>query len=144
MTAAAADRAARFERLYSTVFPEIAGYVRRRCGGAEADGIPAPGVALAWRRLGHVPPPPLVPPRVFAVAPNTLPPRTPPDGRGPRPPRPHHGPVKGGCPMTTIENAPARGERDSARANPGPPASLPPADSPYARHILREVLAAPA
>src|SRR5258708_5042737 len=58
MTAAAADRAARFERLYSTVFPEIAGYVRRRCGGAEADAVLAQVFALAWRPLGDVPPPP--------------------------------------------------------------------------------------
>src|SRR5260370_17603997 len=58
MTAAAADRAARFERLYSTVFPEIAGYVRRRCGGAEADDVLAQVFAVAWRRLDDVPPPP--------------------------------------------------------------------------------------
>src|SRR5258708_35655397 len=58
MTAAAADRAARFERLYSTVFPEIAGYVRRRCGGAEADDVLPQVFAVAWRRLGDVPPPP--------------------------------------------------------------------------------------
>src|SRR5258708_11550951 len=46
--------------------------------------------------------------------------------------------------MTSIENALARVESEIARANPVPPASLPPADSPYARHVLREVLAAPA
>src|SRR5260370_16974094 len=46
--------------------------------------------------------------------------------------------------MTSIENALARVESESARPNPVPPASLPPADSPYARHVLREVLAAPA
>src|SRR5260370_12458773 len=46
--------------------------------------------------------------------------------------------------MTSIENDPARVESEIARATPVPPASLPPADSPYARHVLREVLAAPA
>ncbi len=46
--------------------------------------------------------------------------------------------------MTSIENDLARVESEIARANPVPPASLPPADSPYARHVLREVLAAPA
>src|SRR5258708_33445282 len=68
MTAAAADRAARFERLYSTVFPEIAGYVRRRCGGAEADDVLAQVFAVAWRRLDDVPPPPQDRLRFFGVA----------------------------------------------------------------------------
>src|SRR5260370_710529 len=58
MTARASGRGARFRGVYSTVFPEIAGYVRRRCGGAEADDVLAQVFAVAWRRLDDVPPPP--------------------------------------------------------------------------------------
>lgn len=58
MTAAAGDRVARFERLYATVFPEVAGYVRRRCGGSEADDVLAQVFTVAWRRLDHIPPAP--------------------------------------------------------------------------------------
>ena len=45
--------------------------------------------------------------------------------------------------MTSIDDDLARVENEIARANPVPPAGLPSADSPYARHILSEVLAAP-
>jgi len=61
MTAVAADRgarAARFERLYGAMFGEIAGYLRRRCQGAEADDVLAQVFTVAWRRLDDVPDPP--------------------------------------------------------------------------------------
>jgi len=72
MTAAAADRAARFERLYDRVFPEIAGYVRRRCGGADADDVIAQVFTVAWRRLDHIPSPPQDSLWMFGVARKTL------------------------------------------------------------------------
>lgn len=46
--------------------------------------------------------------------------------------------------MTSIDNDIARVENEIARANPVPPASLPSADSPHARQILSNVIAAPA
>ena len=58
MTAAASERAARFERLYATMFPQIAGYVRRRCDGAEADDVLAQVFTVAWRRLDGISQPP--------------------------------------------------------------------------------------
>lgn len=58
MTAAAADRTARFERLYATTFTEIAGYVQRRCAGAEADDVLAQVFTVAWRRFDQIPAPP--------------------------------------------------------------------------------------
>lgn len=69
---AAADRTARFERLYATTFPEIAGYVRRRCGGAEADDVLAQVFTVAWRRLDHIPSPPKDRLWMFGVARKTL------------------------------------------------------------------------
>ncbi|HWF81047.1 MAG TPA: sigma factor-like helix-turn-helix DNA-binding protein [Streptosporangiaceae bacterium] len=68
MTAAAADRTARFERLWATTFPEIAGYVRRRCAGAEADDVLAQVFTVAWRRLDHIPSPPQERLWMFGVA----------------------------------------------------------------------------
>lgn len=58
MMAVDSERTARFERLYIAMFPEIAGYVRRRCGGAEADDVLAQVFAVAWRRLEDIPDPP--------------------------------------------------------------------------------------
>lgn len=58
MMSADNDRAARFEAFYAAMFPEIAGYVRRRCGGAEADDVLAQVFAIAWRRLADIPPSP--------------------------------------------------------------------------------------
>jgi RNA polymerase sigma-70 factor (ECF subfamily) len=72
MTAAAADRTARFERLYARVFPEIAGYVRRRCGGPDADDVIAQVFTVAWRRLDHIPSPPQDRLWMFGVARKTL------------------------------------------------------------------------
>ena len=69
---AAADRTARFERLYATVFPEIAGYVRRRCGGADADDVLAQVFIVAWRRLDHIPSPPQDRLWMFGVARKTV------------------------------------------------------------------------
>lgn len=69
---AAADRTARFERLYATTFPEIAGYIRRRCGGAEADDVLAQVFTVAWRRLDHIPSPPQDRLWMFGVARKTL------------------------------------------------------------------------
>lgn len=69
---AAADRTARFERLYATTFPEIAGYVRRRCAGAEADDVLAQVFTVAWRRLDHIPSPPQDRLWMFGVARKTL------------------------------------------------------------------------
>lgn len=69
---AAADRTARFERLYAITFPEIAGYVRRRCAGAEADDVLAQVFAVAWRRLDHIPAPPQDRLWMFGVARKTL------------------------------------------------------------------------
>jgi RNA polymerase sigma-70 factor (ECF subfamily) len=57
VTAAGDDRAARFERLYTTMFPELAGYVGRRCS-TDADDVLAQVFTVAWRRLDHIPPPP--------------------------------------------------------------------------------------
>lgn len=56
--AADSQRTAHFERLYTTMFPEIAGYVRRRCGGAEADDVIGQVFAVAWRRFDDIPRPP--------------------------------------------------------------------------------------
>jgi len=72
MTPAAADRTARFERLYARVFPEIVGYVRRRCGGADADDVIAQVFTVAWRRLDHIPSPPQDRLWMFGVARKTL------------------------------------------------------------------------
>lgn len=72
MTAAAAERAARFERLYAAVFPDIAGYVRRRCAGAEADDVLAQVFTVAWRRFDHIPAPPQDRLWMFGVARKTL------------------------------------------------------------------------
>jgi len=72
MTAATADRAARFERLYATVFPDIAGYVRRRCGGAESDDVLAQVFTVAWRRLDQIPAPPQDRLWMFGVARKTV------------------------------------------------------------------------
>jgi hypothetical protein len=46
--------------------------------------------------------------------------------------------------MTSLENDLARVDSEIARANPVPAASLPAADSPYARQILAKVFAEPA
>ena len=69
---AAAERIARFERLYATTFPEIAGYVRRRCTGADADDVLAQVFAVAWRRLDHIPSPPQDRLWMFGVARKTV------------------------------------------------------------------------
>jgi len=54
------------------MFPEIAGYVRRRCGGAEADDVLAQVFTVAWRRLDHIPSPPQDRLWMFGVARKTL------------------------------------------------------------------------
>ncbi len=55
MTSSPGERAIRFEQLFAATFPEIAGYVRRRCGGADTDDVLAQVFTVAWRRLDDVP-----------------------------------------------------------------------------------------
>jgi RNA polymerase sigma factor (sigma-70 family) len=68
----AADRAASPEALFNALFarhyPAVFGYAARRVGRDEAGDAAAEVFAVAWRRLGRVPPEPEALPWLYGVA----------------------------------------------------------------------------
>ena len=61
-----------FESLYTARYQEIAGYVRRRVPGPEAEDLIAQVFAVAWRRIERVPSPPGDRLWLYGVARNTV------------------------------------------------------------------------